>query len=269
MFTILIALAVSGGVFAALWLAAGWGIGWAIFAGLVTFGICQAIVGVKIQKRMKQDMDAVQSILMNGQSRIQEKMARWKFRPPGSIQEAQREIFNETKGFVHEAIKSVDSLNKYRGWVPLIDRQMATAKLQLFWMIKDFDAVDRYMPKAMFLDPTTVAMRIARMYMLNKPSSEIEPIYQKGVRHVRYNGNVLLAATWSWIQVKRGEIDGAFKTLTEALKKSDNEVLRANHEHLMNNRVPQFNNSRIGDQWYALFLEEPKIKTQRQHVVYR
>ena len=37
----------------------------------------------------------------------------------------------------------------------------------------------------------------------------------------------------------------------------------------MNNKVAHFNNSGIGDQWYSLFLEEPKIKTQRPRSVYR
>ena len=73
----------------------------------------------------------------------------------------------------------------------------------------------------------------------------------------------------SWIEVQKGETDAAFKTLTEALKKSDNETLKANHEQLMNNRVAHFSNSGIGDSWYSLYLEEPKVRTQRQRSVYR
>ena len=151
----------------------------------------------------------------------------------------------------------------------MIDRQMATAKLQLSWMIKDFKTVDTLMPKALLIDPTMVAMKMARMYTLNATSDEIEKVYRKGVKRVRYNGNVLLAATWSWILVQRDEIDRAFKALTEALKKSDNEVLKANHVCLMNNRVAHFTNSQLGDQWYSLYLEEPKIHMQRQRSVYR
>ena len=73
----------------------------------------------------------------------------------------------------------------------------------------------------------------------------------------------------SWMQVQRGDADGAFKTLTEALKKSDNETLKRNHECLMNNRIAHFSNSGIGDQWYSLLLEEPRVHTQRQRSVYR
>ena len=84
-----------------------------------------------------------------------------------------------------------------------------------------------------------------------------------------FTANVLLAAEMSWIQVKRGDADGAFKTLTEALKKSDDATLKRNHECLMNNRVGHFSNSGLGDQWYSLLLEEPKVHVQRQRSVYR
>ena len=129
--------------------------------------------------------------------------------------------------------------------------------------------VDALMPKAMFLDPNTVAIKLAREQMLDEPIEKIEKTYTKGVRRLRYNQNVLLAATWSWILVKRGKVDEAFKALTEALKNSDNEVLKRNHECLMNNRVAHFNNSGLGDQWYSLLLEEPKVKMQRPRSVYR
>jgi hypothetical protein len=151
----------------------------------------------------------------------------------------------------------------------MMDRQIATAQLQLCWMIKDFKRVDELMPKAMIIDPTLTAIKIARMYMNDEESPKIAKVYEKAVRRVRYNGNVLLAAAWSWIQVKRGDSDGAFKTLTEALKKSDDATLKRNHEVLMNNRVAHFSNSGIGDQWYSLMLEEPKVKMQRQRSVYR
>ena len=69
--------------------------------------------------------------------------------------------------------------------------------------------------------------------------------------------------------IKRGKVDEAFKALTEALKNSDDATLKRNHECLMNNKVAHFSNSGIGDQWYSLFLEEPKVKMQRPRSVYR
>ena len=268
MITVCLAITVAIGGFV-LGYSLDWGIGWSVFFGIVVFGAFQGVVGYFIQKRVKRDMEKIQNILADGQKRLQAKMQRWQLRPPGSIQAAQKEIFEDTRVFVKAALAETEVLKRYRGWVPLIDRQMATAQFQLNWMIKEYREVDRLMPKVMLMDPTMCAMKMARMYMLNADVAEIGKVYRKGVRRVRYNGNVLLAALWSWILVKRGDADGAFKALTEALKSSDNEVLKTNHEHLMNNRVGHFSNSQLGDQWYSLFLEEPKIRMQRQRCVYR
>ena len=262
-------MAFGGGCFAAAHYAADFGLGWSVFWGVLAFGLFQGGVGFLIQRRVKRDMEGVQRILVLGQQRLQQKMQRWKMRPPGSIQAAQNEILNETRIFVREAIAQTAVLEKYRLWVPIMARQIATARLQLHWMIKDFKEVDALMPKALCVDPTMSAIKMARMYMLEKPVAEIEKVYRKGVGRVRYNGNVLLAATMSWIQVQKGDADGAFKTLTEALKKSDNETLKQNHECLMNNRVAHFSNSGIGDPWYSLLLEEPRMRAQRQRSVYR
>ena len=269
MITLIVAIAVGGGSFAAAYWAADWGVGWSVFAGVVGFGVFQGVFGFLLQKRVKRDMEKVQQILVGGQKKLQQKMLRWQMRPPGSIQAAQNEIFADTKVFVKEALAQTETLRKYRLWVPMMDRQIATAQLQLSWMIKDFKTVDKLMPKAICLDPTMSAIKMARLYMLEKPMTEIEKVYKKGVGRVRYNGNVLLAAAMSWMQVQRGDADGAFKTLTEALKKSDNETLKRNHECLMNNRVAHFSNSGIGDQWYSLLLDEPRGHTQRQRSVYR
>jgi predicted ATPase len=265
MLTLILAGAAGCGVFAAAYFAAAWSLGWSIFLGVLGFGVCQGVAGVIIQKRVKADMERVQAILANGQRRLQEKMQRWQMRPPGSIQAAQKEIFADTKVFVREALAETEVLRTYRWWVPLVERQMATAQLQLNWMIKEFKAVDALMPKALFIDPTMAAIKMARLYMLDAKTDEIGRVYTKAVRRLRYNQNVLLAATWSWILIQRKDVDGAFRALTEALKKSDNETLKRNHELLMNNRVAHVNNSGLGDQWYSLQLEEPRVRMQRQH----
>ena len=269
MITLMIAILFACGGFSAAYYEADWGLGWSIFCGVLAFVAFQGIVGWFLQRRVKREMERVQSILLNGQKRLQQKMQRWQFRPQGSIQAMKNEVFGDTKVFVREALAQTETLRKYRFWVPMMMRQIATAQLQLNWMIKEFKAVDRLMPKAILVDPTLSAIKMARLYMLDRPIEEIRKVYKKGVRRVRYNGNVLLAATMSWIEVQKGDIDGAFKTLTEALKKSDNETLKANHERLMNNQVGRFSNSGVGDTWYSLYLEEPKVHTQRPRGAYR
>ena len=269
MITLIVAILFAGGCFSAAYFAGDWGLGWSITSGVAGFAVFQGVFGFILQKRVKRDMERVQGILLAGQKKLQQKVQRWQLRPPGSVQAAQNEIFADTKVFVNDALAQTETLRKYRLWVPMMERQIATAKLQLCWMIKDFKTVDKLLPKALFVDPSMMAIKMARLYMLEEPTEEIMKVYHKGVRRTRYNGNVLLAAAMSWIQVRRNDPDGAFKTLTEALKKSDNETLKQNHEHLMNNRVAHFSNTGLGDQWYSLLLEEPKVRMQRPRSVYR
>jgi len=257
------------GAFSAAHFAAGWGVGWSIGTGLFAFVVFQFLFGYFMKKRLTADMARVQDILVEGQKRLQAKMQRWQVRPPGSIQAAQKEVEADTRAFVKAALDQTETLGKYRLWVPMIDRQMATAQVQLNWMIKDFKKVDELMPKVIMADPTLAAMKMARLQMLDAPLEEITKVYEKGSRRLRYNQNVLLAACYTWILVKREKVDEAFKALTEALKNSDNDTLKRNHEALMNNRVAHFSNSGIGDQWYALHLEEPRIRASRQRPAFR
>lgn len=255
--------------------ACGVGTGWSVFNGVVGFMATQGGVSYYFIKRIKADMNTVQGIMAAAQKAVEAKTRQWMIRPPGSIQEAQKIIQNDMAAAARSALAETAKLMKYKPWVLMVGKQVATAQFHLNWMLKDFKAVDELMPKALFLDPASVAMKMARMHMKNAGLDEIEKVYRKAVARVRYNGNVLPAATWSWILVRRSEaeadqarrdelVDRAFKALGDALKKSDDATLKRNHEALMNNRVPQFNNSGLGDQWYALHLEEPRIRTQRR-----
>ena len=269
MITFIIGLLLGAAIGCGLHYGAEVGIGWSSCFGFVGFAAFQVILGRILKKRVTADMERVQVILSTGQKALQQKMQRWQMRPPGSLKQAQNEMAADTRIFVKAALDQTDTLNKYRLWVPLMARQIATAKLQLCWMIKDFKSVDMLMPKVLIVDPTMAAMKLARMQMLNAPLKDMEKFYKKQVRRLKYNQNVLLAGCYTWILVHRGEVDAAFKALTEALKNSDNATLKRNHECLMNNRVAHFTNSGLGDQWYSLLLEEPRVRTQRQHPVYR
>ena len=247
--------------------ATGWG--WSCFFGVLAFGVVQMGIGFFLQKKVKAAMRTVEQTLTEGQKAIQDKTQRWQMRPPGSLQAAQNEIARDQRKFVEAALELTEPLHRYDNWVPLMRRQIATAQFQLYWMIKEYRKCDTLMDKALFVDPTMYAMKIARMHVLDKPTDEIAKVYAKGVRRLRYNQNVLLAATWSWVLVKRGEIDAAFKALNAALKNSDNETLKANRDALANNRVAHFSNTNIGDTWWAIGLEEPKVKMPRQRMQWR
>ena len=56
----------------------------------------------------------------------------------------------------------------------------------------------------------------------------------------------------------------AVAALVAARKLSDNQTLIENCDRLVNGKYKHFNNAGLGDLWYSLYLEEPKIKPQRQ-----
>lgn len=265
----MISVAAAAAAFCALRYGGGCGAGWSSAGAVAAFAASQIVAGRIFRRRMTADMQAIQRILADGQKQIQQKVQRWQIRPPGSVQAAQREIEADMRGFVGEALKETEKLSRYKLWVPLVSRQMATAQFQLNWMIKEFDKVDELMPKAILADPTLVAMKLARMYMKKEDPAAILKEYRKRTRRGGYNRNVLPAAAMSWIQLKTGDEQGAFSTLVEALRTSDDATLKANHAHLMNNRPAQFSNSGLGDAWYALHLEEPKVRMQKQRRMYR
>ena len=269
MFSLIIALSAGTATGLALFFAGMFGAGWSIFFGVLGFGAVQMSIGMFLQKRVKAAMKAVETVLVEGQKAIQAKTMRWQTRPPGSVQEAQNEIARDQRKFVAEALALTEPLHKFDNWVPMMKRQIATAQFQLYWMVKEYRKCDQLMDKALFVEPTMYAMKMARMFVLDKPTEEIRKVYDKGRKRLRYNQNVLIAAAWTWMLVKRGEIDEAFKALNEALKNSDNETLKANREALANNRPAHFSNTNIGDTWWALGLEEPKVKMQRQRMQWR
>ncbi len=269
MLSLIVAALCGIGTGASLYLTDTLGYGWSAFLAIVAFGAVQMGIGIFLQRKVKAEMKAVERTLLNGQKAMQAKTQRWQMRPPGSIQEAQNEMARDQRKFVEEALALTDRLHRFDLWIPLMRRQIATAQFQLHWMIREYKKCDQLMDKALFVEPTMYAMKMARMYTLGRPTEEIAKAYRKGSRRLRYNQNVLIAATWSWILVKRNEIDEALRALNAALKNSDNETLKANREALANNRIAHFTNTGIGDTWWAIGLEEPKVRMQRQRMQWR
>jgi hypothetical protein len=136
--------------------------------------------------------------------------------------------------------------------------------MQLHYQLHEFDAVDRLLPHCLILDPLTASMKLARLHQ--RGEKDLERFYRKQTRRLRYGQGAVLHALYAWILVQRGDPAGAHKVLVRACDRIENETLARNRDHLANNRVSQFSNAGLGDEWYALGLEQPRIKTQRQRM---
>ena len=236
--------------------------GWSVFWGVLAFVAGQGLSGYLIQKRLKAAMGGVQKILEDGQKRLQFKVNQWQMRPPGSVKQAQQEIEREQRMFVEKALEESKGLERFNQWAPLMGRQIATMRIQLYWMLKEFKKVDELLPKALIVDPMMASIKIARMYM--KEEEGVEKVFKKHTARLRYGQGALLYGLYAWILMQKKDVDGAHKVLIEACEKMENDTMKKNREHLANNRVGHFSNAGLGDEWYALHLEQPKVKMQRQ-----
>jgi Sec-independent protein translocase protein TatA len=238
--------------------------GWAIVLGVVVFVVGQGLVGYLLQRKVKRAMEAVQRIMVEGQKRMQQKVKMWQTRPPGSMKDAQLELEREQKQIVEQALEVSKSLERFKRWVPLMEKQIATLRIQLYWSVKNFKKVDELMPLAIFMEPMMIGIKLARLYMLEADLAEIEKFFHKQVMKLRYGQGAALYSLMAWIYLQKNNLDKANKVLIDACAKMENEVIKRNREHLANNRVNQFSNSGLGEEWFAFHLEQPKIKQQRQ-----
>lgn len=236
--------------------------GWSIFWGILTLLAAQLLSGYLIQRKVKVEMEKVQSILNSGKNHLQQKVSQWQIKPPGSIKDAQKIIEREQAVFIKKALEASQGLEKFDHWAPLMRKQINALRLQLHWMNKNFKEVDKLMPGVMIMDPMMACIKIARMYM--RKEEGIDKVFKKHCGKVRTDQGALIYALYSWILVQQKKIDEAHKVLIDGCDKIENEFLKRNRENLANNRVGHFSNAPFGEEWYALNLEQPKMKMQRQ-----
>ena len=144
--------------------------GWAILLGVLAFAAGQGLVGYLLQRRVKGAMEAVQHIMVEGQKRMQQKVKMWQTRPPGSMKDAQLEMERDQKRIVEQTLEASKSLERFNRWVPLMEKQIATLRIQLYWSVKNFKKVDELMPQAIYMEPTMISVKIARLICW-KPTS--------------------------------------------------------------------------------------------------
>ncbi len=240
--------------------------GWSIFWGILAAVALQAAIGFWLKRKVEAGMKGVQDILMAGQKRLQSKVNQWQMRPPGSLKQAQIEIEREQRTFVEQALEASKQLEKWNRWSPLLGKQIATLRMQLFYQTKDFKKVDELLPHCLFLEPMTAAMKLARMYQLG--DTGLDAFFEKQAKRQQRFGRgadaAILYAAYAWMLVQKGAVDQAHKILIRGCEKAENETLKRNRDLLANNKINHFNNAGMGDAWYALGLEEPKVRTQRQ-----
>ena len=263
MITVLINLFVALCVGLGLTLSGVTGWGWGLVWGVLTLVAGQVGLGWLLKRRMGALSDQVQAVMARAQAQMQAKVKRWQTRQMANPKAAEAELAKDRDAMIAEVQALLRPLERYRLWVPFLGRQLATMELQFAWQRKDFKRVDALLPRALLLEPTLACIKLARLWQREVPAEALDKAFRRAVRRTRYDTSALLYATYAWMLVKRGAIDEAFRILREGDERNENATLKANLDHLANNRLAHFSNAGFGEMWYALWLEEPKFHPRR------
>lgn len=243
--------------------------GWAVFWGVAAFAVVVALVSLFVRRRVGSISKAMQERMLEGQRALQARVNDFQNHPKGDPRRFLEQMQKRQADLVDAAIADTEALEPYRRWVPWFGRQIATMRMQLNYQVKRFGKVDALLPRCLILDPLTAAMKMARQFATNAELPEIEKTYRRARARLRYDQSAYLSSVMAWMYVRRNKLDEAYALLEKACKdnnteKEPNASLVRNRDALANNRVKQFTLSSFGDQWYGLFLEEPRIRYERR-----
>lgn len=260
MLTLIIAILV--GLLCGFGAAHEWKLWWGIGCGVLGFLGAQLTIGLLLRGAIKRRQDRIQKILQDAQQKINKQLNLFQIRPPSS-QKAAMEILEKIQAdATRKALEATEAFRPLYIWNLMLRRQIEAMRAQLYFQLKDFKMTDECLKHAMLMDPQSVAIKLVRMYRNEDPG--LDKFYSSKFRSSRGEGAAFLASVYAWMKLKQGDEKAALEALTAAKKKSDHQVLLENHGKLVNGKAKQFSNAGFGDIWYALYLEEPKMKPQRQ-----
>lgn len=230
---------------------------WGISVGLLTSIAVQLLIGLYLRKKIKRLTNDIQTILQNGQEKLSRKVQFFQQKPTGGVATMQKLLEKDQQVFINEALLATKRLEPLFRWNFLLEKQVNTMRLQLYYQLKQFDKVDKLINKALFIDQMSIAMKLARLYVNNNPN--YKKLFYKKVKNFKKDDATILYAAYSWMLVKENKIDEAIKVLKKGKEVTGNEILTRNWENLVNGKTKNFSNTGLGDTWYALHLEEVKL----------
>ena len=237
---------------------------WSLLFGVLFMVAGYAVATLFLRRAMNAEMGKIHGIMGAGQKQINARVQVLQSRPVGNPTQVVQELEKMQVKLIQQCLEASSGLDRFMGWVPLMTRQIATMRLQFNYQMKNFDAVDKFLPKALFLDPVTMAMKLAQLYRRKAATEAIRAEFDKLIQRVRYNHGALLYSLMAWIYVQGGNHDAAHAVLVDAAKNTENDTIKRNRDRLANNKPREFSNLGLGEEWYALLLETPKIQTRRQ-----
>lgn len=242
---------------------------WTIIFTTLAFLACQIIISLLLRKASGKINMVLQAIMQETQKKIMAKQNQFMRRPLGQDQ-MMRELEREQNAGIDKMLEALELFKPLYLWNFMMKKQVNTMRMMFLYQKRKFDEVDALMPKCMFMDAQSICMKLARMYENKAEDKVLDKFYKSKTRRFKGDECTLIASTYAWILVKRDRIDDAVKALADAkMPSKDNPVIIKNWEMLVNGKIKHFSNSQIGDMWYALQLEKPKMQKVQQQMRYR
>ena len=242
---------------------------WCVAAALAALMLVQLGMSLILRAMSKKINLVLQNIMQDTQAKIQ--MLQNQFaRRPLSQKDMMKALEREQYSGIDRMIEALKLYEPLCRWNFMMKKQVATMKMIFLFQKKKFDEADKLMPGCVFFDSQSVSMKMARMYMTG--ATDIDKFFKKRAARLKADDAVLPYSLYAWILVKQEKYEEAIKVLSDAKKKSSNEVIAKNLDTLLNQKYKHFSNSRLGDAWYSLYLEEPKMpkmQQQQQQMRYR
>lgn len=239
-----------------------------VFFAVLAFIAVQIMISLLLRLRSKRINANLQAIMMDVQQKIQVKQNQFMRRPQS--QDAMMRILKHEQNVGID--RMLDALEQFRPlfkWNFMMAKQVNTMRMMFLYQQEKFDLVDQLQPKCLYVDAQSVAMRLARMYV-NKDAG-LDKFFRRKCRRFKKDEAALLYSEYAWMLVKQERCDEAIQVLNDAKTKSgDNPTIISNWETLVNKKPKHFSNSQLGEMWYALMLEKPKMpRIQQQQPRYR
>jgi len=255
MYTLLIALAV-GLVLGAL-LTWATSLAWGIPAGILAMFLTTFLFGRVFMKRLTGVFQTVQEQIQAGQKEANRIIQEAQSKPGKSQKVVEKQVTKAMEKAVNQAIDELDAAEPLFKWTLLADRQVAAMKMQLLYQVKRFDEAYACKDKVLFLllESMGAAIKMALEYRYDDP--QLQKTYRRAKKKYKREQAILIYAPYSWILLKRGQQEAAREVLFEGKEKTGSELLAKNEQHLANDKPRLFSNAGLGEQWFALHLEQP------------
>lgn len=238
------------------------GLGWGITCGVIVLIILWALLGLVLRQLINKRQMVIQGIMGDAQNKVNRQLELFNRRPPSSYNAAKQILEKIQFEAIRKSLVELEGFKKFYKWNSMLSKQVNAMKIQLYYQLREYDKVDELLPKALLLDPQSIGIKLARMYKNDDP--KLDKFFRLKCWRFKGENGAFLASVYAWIKLKQNAPEKAMEALKNAQKTSDNQVLLENIFRLSNGKVKHFSNSGFGDSWYALALEEPKMKNQRQ-----